>query len=482
MFDFLLENDTLSAIVAFILVLIPAVIIHEIGHFTAAKLVGITILEFGIGLPPRAIKLFTLRGTDYTLNWIPLGGFVRPLGEDMVRQKGDDALNEDRQEAHARGIQKIMSVNEAPPRSRVFFLMAGALANFVLAFILFVVIALTGIPEIIGGRTNVLYLEPSAALAAAGVQNLDAIEAVNGENIDSSQDLLTQLYALSGETVTLRVRRADQIEALNIEVTLPAVTGTPTSDTHPMIVGVVDDTPAATSGLLPLDIVTAFDGTPVFTNEELRDLTQTRRGEAVMLTVWREGQIVEIPIVPRLTYPSDQGSMGIQLSGALSSIDPALGLAFQDGAPQQQIVPLGFGESLQYAWERFTGVIQIIASVPGQILDGTARGEDLRPASIIGISQIGGFYLQESIQRDRPTIIIEYIALISVVLGLTNLLPIPALDGGRILFVIIEVLRGRPIAPEREGMVHLVGMALLLSLMVVVMFNDIVNPLTDILR
>jgi regulator of sigma E protease len=127
-------------------------------------------------------------------------------------------------------------------------------------------------------------------------------------------------------------------------------------------------------------------------------------------------------------------------------------------------------------------VLNTIFSLPAQIINGSANGEDLRFASIVGISQVGGLFLQESIQRSQPTIIIEYIALISLVLGLTNLLPIPALDGGRILFVLIEVLRGRPIAPEREGMVHLVGLALLLSLMVVVMVNDVINPLTDILR
>jgi regulator of sigma E protease len=139
-------------------------------------------------------------------------------------------------------------------------------------------------------------------------------------------------------------------------------------------------------------------------------------------------------------------------------------------------------DSVRYAWARMIDVLNTIASVPAQIINGTANGEDLRLASIVGISQVGGLFLQESIQRSQPTIIIEYIALISMVLGLTNLLPIPALDGGRILFVLIEVLRGRPIAPEREGMVHLVGLALLLSLMVVVMLNDIINPLTDIIR
>src|SRR5215468_10685125 len=105
MLNSLVQNDLLSTIVAFILVLMPAIFIHELGHFLTAKAMGITVLEFGIGLPPRMKKLFTYKGTDYTLNWLPLGGFVRPLGEDMVRQLGSEALEEDRSEAKARGVE-----------------------------------------------------------------------------------------------------------------------------------------------------------------------------------------------------------------------------------------------------------------------------------------------------------------------------------------------------------------------------------------
>ncbi len=482
MFDLLLQSDALSAVVAFILVLIPAVIIHEIGHFLTAKMAGITILEFGVGLPPRLVKLFTYKGTDYTLNWIPLGGFVRPLGEDVVRQMGTEAVDQDRKEAQARGIQRVMSVSEAPARSRIFFLAGGALANFLMAFVLFVLIALIGLPTIVGGRMNVLYVEPNSALAQAGLQDLDAIESINGETFFFSSELIDRLYALSGQPVTLTVRRAGDSEAHTVTVNLPSLSGSASEAVYPMIIGVVEDAPAGQVGLMPLDVITAFNGVPVNSNEALRDLTLEKRGEEVILTVQRGGETLEVPIVPRVTYPSDQGSMGIQLSGALTSIDEQLGLVYQDGAPQQAVVSMSMVDSVRYAWARMIDVLSTIASVPAQIINGTANGEDLRFASIVGISQVGGLFLQESIQRSQPTIIIEYIALISLVLGLTNLLPIPALDGGRILFVLIEVLRGRPIAPEREGMVHLVGLALLLSLMVVVMLNDIINPLTDLIR
>ena len=89
MLEFLLENDALSTIVAFGLVLIPAIIIHEAGHFLAAKAVGITILEFGIGFPPKALTLFRRGETEYTLNWLLFGGFVRPLGENFVRPNSE---------------------------------------------------------------------------------------------------------------------------------------------------------------------------------------------------------------------------------------------------------------------------------------------------------------------------------------------------------------------------------------------------------
>jgi regulator of sigma E protease len=98
------------------------------------------------------------------------------------------------------------------------------------------------------------------------------------------------------------------------------------------------------------------------------------------------------------------------------------------------------------------------------------------------MSQIGGAVIQESIEQRRIAPILDFIATISVALGFFNLLPIPALDGGRILFVLIEIVRGRPIAPERESMVHLIGLALLLSLSVLIILNDVINPITNTIR
>ena len=88
-------NDFLLTLAGFVVMLVPMILIHELGHFLAAKLVGITVLEFGLGFPPRALKLFERNGTEYTLNWLPLGGFVRPLGEDFVRPVSDEEASGD---------------------------------------------------------------------------------------------------------------------------------------------------------------------------------------------------------------------------------------------------------------------------------------------------------------------------------------------------------------------------------------------------
>ena len=479
MLDFLLGNDALSAIVAFILVLIPAVLIHELGHFLAAKAVGITILEFGIGMPPRMVKLFTWRGTDYTLNWLPLGGFVRPLGEDIVSQKGDDAVAVDRLDAEQRGFTRTMSVNEAKPLPRILFFSAGAIANFIMAFILFIVIAMMGVPQVTGGLVGVLGVEQESALATAGLQSGDVIETINGETFVDSVDLMSRLYSLDGEMVTLGVRREGVEEPVELTFTPDIGEAQPEAIFHPLIVTVAEGAPADQAGLEGGDLVVAFNGEPINSIEALQETTNAHLDEEVTLTVLRGDEELDVTLMPRSTPPAGEGAMGIGINTAARN--PDLGVAYHDGA-QTVLVPLSFGDAVSYSLNRIGTVISTIASIPAELIRGTADPDSLRLTSPLGISQAGAVFLQESIEQNQPAIILEFMALISLALGLTNLLPIPALDGGRILFVLIELVRGRPISPEREGVVHFVGLALLLSLMVVVLLNDIANPLTDLLR
>lgn len=485
MFDISAASNPLLVIAAFVIVLIPAVIIHELGHFIAAKLVGITILEFGVGMPPRMIKLGRWRETDITLNWLPLGGFVRPLGEDMVRQMGDEALSDDRSEAVARGIAKPMSVGEAKPLGRIFFMAAGALANFISALLLFVIIGLTGLPQAVGARVQLVYTAADSPVTAMGLQPGDTIESVNGEYFADEDALLAAILANADAGFTLGIIRNEAAQTLEVEagaVSLDPETAAWSS--HPLISGIADMSPAALAGIMPGDLVTALNGEPISNFEELQAATRANLDQEVTLTLLRDGEEVTVSLVPRANPPQGEGSMGIGINSGASST--GLGTAILAVAPVQQLVPLTIGESIQYGAERVVGVIRQIVEVPVNLITALVNqqpvGDEMRVTSVLGISQVGGVLLQESIEQRQPTIILEYIALLSLALGITNLLPIPALDGGRILFVLIEIVRGRPMAPEREGMVHLVGLALLLSLMVVVVINDIANPIVNILR
>ena len=512
MLDFLLNNDFLSALVAFALVLIPAVLIHELGHFLAAKAVGIAILEFGIGFPPRLAKLFRWGETDFTLNWLPLGGFVRPLGEDMVKPISQEAVERERLRLYSESEKskstprlvaedgevieitdeplvdtlpdskteairprRLRAVSEAKPLGRIFFMAAGALANFVSAFAIFVLIGMLGVPTIVGGRVAVIGIDTNSALAHAGLQAGDFIEEVNGQNFADSRHFFDLLRSYDGEQVTLTVRRPQTEEPLALTFT-PDFSRERDVQTYVRVMGVVEDAPAARAGMLPADLIIAFNEEPISTVERLQELTQQNLGQEVTITLLTEGEQRNVTLVPRRSPPEGEGAMGIVIQAAFH--DLVTGIVYQEGPLQQVVVSQTFGEAVEYSADRIAWVVRNIIRVPSELLRGTISPEAARPVSIVGISQMGGELLQDSIEQGQPVIILNYIALISVALGLTNLLPIPALDGGRILFVLIEIVRGRPVAPEREGLVHLIGLVLLLSVTVVFILNDLSNPIT----
>ena len=349
------NTDILWYIGGFLLVLTPIVLIHEWGHFTAAKLCKIRVEEFGFGLPPRAIKLAERNGTIYSLNWIPVGGFVRPAGEDDPDVPGGLA--------------------SASKRARLFVLAAGAGANF-LSAILFFWLAVLFTPSVAIAGVN-----PASPAATAGIQVGDVVLEVDGQPVTSANMLITTVADHAGETIDLLVQRGEETLTLAVRPRLP---------------GEYD---AATEG--------------------------------------------------------------------------ALGIGLGDG-PRQRINPItALGDSLRMIWEYLT----LYARLPSMLINGEITAQEARPVSIIGISQIAGMAAEDSVQTRNPYRLLIMAGFISVALGLTNLLPIPALDGGRILFVLIEAVRGRRIEPQREGMVHLVGMLMLLALMAFLIFQDIANPI-----
>lgn len=504
MFDFLVGNNFLLSLISFALVLIPAVIVHELGHLFAAKSVGITILEFGIGFPPRIAKLFKWGETEFTLNWIPLGGFVMPLGEDFVKPLSEAETESERakletrlknespsgaERAQRQGVKRPKAVFEANPFARIWFFSAGALANFIGALVLFALVGMTGIPETIGARISVVYIAPESALAEAGLQAEDVIERLNGEPFLTPQAFFERLNTLDGQEAVLTIRRVDpdiDVSSTNdpytvmpeqeIRFTVDTESQQALRSDYVRVMGIVEDAPAGRAGLRPGDLIVSFNGEEITTVDRLIAATNENVGREVTLEILNANGVDTIELTPRVNPPQGQGPIGISIQPA--SANAVAGIVYQEAAPQQILVPLSPLEAGSYALNRTGEAVSMIVSLPVQLLQGNISAEDARPVSVVGISAIGSQILSNSIEENQFGAFLTYIALINIALGVTNLLPLPALDGGRILFVLIEIVRGRPVKPEFESIVHMVGLALLLGVAVLVILNDIINPIT----
>ncbi len=354
-----MSSTFLWSLGGFFIVLTPIILVHELGHFFAARLSNIRVEEFGLGFPPRALELTELNGTLYSLNWIPLGGFVRPAGEDDPTVEGGLAA--------------------ASKRARLFVLSAGAGANFIMALVVFWIAFMIGIPAV-----AVSDVTPASPAMLAGFQPGDVFLEVEGVKADSSGTIAAIMREQAGSPVAVLVGRGEETALLSV-----------------------------------------------------------------------------VPRVPGEYDPSTEGPIGV-------------GLMVAPGGQRIQRSP---GEALKDSAASMWEIIRITVSVPSMLINGDITPSEARPVSVIGISQIAGQAAEASVSNSNLFPILNMVGFISVALGFTNLLPIPALDGGRIMFVLIEAVRGRRIEPEREGMVHVVGMLVLLGIMVLLIVQDIVNPI-----
>ncbi|MCY3866776.1 MAG: site-2 protease family protein, partial [Chloroflexi bacterium] len=211
----------------------------------------------------------------------------------------------------------------------------------------------------------------------------------------------------------------------------------------------------------------------------LQEATKDFEGRQLPLTLRREhedGSIEDIVVVvtPRVNPPEAEGRLGMGVRSQFGLRDHT---RFANAGLKHELIPQSIPDAIAYSARTTVDTLKLIASIPGRLLDGSLSGRDARPISIIGISKIGGEFLQRSLQ-EGPSIMLKFIALISIFLGISNLLPIPALDGGRIVFVLVEMLRGKPVAPKTEARVHQIGIMLLLLLGVLVMIYDLIHPPT----
>jgi len=231
-----------------------------------------------------------------------------------------------------------------------------------------------------------------------------------------------------------------------------------------MISSVEPDSPADRAGLMVGDVFLEVDGVKADDRSSIAAPMYRKGGQDVTLLIGRDDAVMRFTVQPRRAGEYDaaiNGPLGVGLGVAPEGVRIRRGPA-EAGA-----------DALQSVWE----YVSLFARMPVMLVKGEISPSEARPVSVVGISQIAGQAAEASASNRDLYPLLNIIAFINLALGLTNLLPIPALDGGRIMFVVVEAVRGRRVEPEREGLVHIVGMLVLLGLMVLMIVQDIVNPI-----
>ncbi len=232
-----------------------------------------------------------------------------------------------------------------------------------------------------------------------------------------------------------------------------------------VIVGISAGSPAAEAGLQEGDVVLKMNGKPLADLSDFIERTNASKGKEVTLTIERNEEMLSISLTPRINPPDGEGAMGVAINGKPIA---------------WEVKHLPLGQAVLNGVEQTAEVVLLTVTAPILLLRGSISPEAARPVGPVGIARMTGDAAEQAVNQGWWFPVIQLTAFISAALGITNLLPIPALDGGRILFILIEAVRRKRIDPRKEGMIHLIGMALILALMFLVTVQDIVSPLPSI--
>jgi regulator of sigma E protease len=221
---------------------------------------------------------------------------------------------------------------------------------------------------------------------------------------------------------------------------------------------VVAGSPAEAAGLRPGDLVVSMNGQPITSTQQFQQIARESSGQPIQLQLRRGGEPLDVSVTPRVNPPPGQGALGVAI--------------------QAPVRPTRHGpiESIGLGFKRAVDIIAFTAWAPIMYFQGLMPGEMLRPIGLPGMAQVTSQAVEASVQSGYWFPILVMTGTFSAGLAFANLLPIPALDGGRIFFILIEAIRGRRVSPEREGLVHFVGIVVLIALMVMIAINDIQNP------
>ncbi len=433
----------LITIISFVVVLGVLVFFHELGHYWVAKRHGIKVEEFGMGYPPRIIKLFTYDGTDFTINLIPFGGFARMKGED-----GGDMTSG--------------SFNAASRWARASTLIAGPFMNALLAIVLFAASFMAGFPAAVA-YPQITDIAPDSLAMTLGLQADDLLLQADDRPtlVSATPDFRYDVWLAEAPDAptTLTISRANELinipvaDQRTVRTLLDTLLYRPVLDTQ--IVAVAENSPAEQQGLVAGDVVYQVNGDLVTYDNPLNIIVQENLDQEIPVTVYRNGAWLNLNVTPRSDPPEGEGALGVQIAS----------LTRLATLPILQSLWQGVVSTAQY--------IGLVLQLPVLLLMGQLSPAEAQLSGPVGIAQMVGGAVSASIDTGLWFPIWRLSAVLSAALAITNLLPLPALDGGRLVFILIETLRGRRINPEREGLVHMVGFMLLLGLMVYITVQDL---------
>jgi regulator of sigma E protease len=428
----------------FILTLGILVLVHELGHFLAAKLFKMRVERFSIGFPPRAFGK-QIGETDYCISWIPIGGYVKIAG--MIDESFDTEFLGKPPEP--------WEFRSKPIWQRMIVISAGVIMNLLLAVLIFWAINYVQ-GSAVRETTTIGYVIDQSAAAKAGLQPGDRVEDINGKPVKNWDDLLSDLYiATMGDDVTLTVQRAGAQQRIFVpRNTIPEPNEAPFGiipDQTQIVVGTVEPgKPADKVGLKPMDVLISMNGTPIQYTEKVREIVQANAGKPLTIE-WKRGN----ELMSGTTTPTADGKIGIsfgaQYNGPVTRIKYTLLEALPRGIKEIGTVSALF---VQQIWQIVTGKTAFSQSVGGPI----KIAQMATQSAEMGVLTYLGF-----------------MALLSISLAVLNIIPFPALDGGHLIFLIYEGIFRREIPVKVKMGLQRAGFVLLLAFMAFVVYNDILH-------
>jgi len=435
-------------LVAFLVVIGVLVFVHELGHLLAAKAVDIEVPRFSIGFGPR-IAGFRWGETEYVISALPLGGYVRMAGmEDTSALEGGEEADH---------VPSHRDFDSKPLWARAMVISAGVVMNF-----LFAIVVLAGVAffygEALNPTTRVAVTGDPVGLAAplATIPLGAELLTVGERRVETWNDVVEVLATAPAGPITLTFADAPSVElALPADDSTRAALLRPLQPFAPPVIGEVSTgSPAQRAGLQPGDLIVAVDGEPVRTWSQFVDMVRGRPGEQLQIAVQREGGLLTLSPVAGTERELNVDMERVEIG--------RLGVA-----PQHQIVfrPMGLGSALGYGWSTTAGTSAMIVSLVGDLLTGRAS-----PRSLGGPLAIG--QLSGQAARYGVEMFFQWMALLSINLAVLNLLPIPVLDGGQLLFIGVEAIRGRPLSIEQRLRLSHFGLIIVVGIMVWAITND----------